>query len=334
MGNPAATIRGRPKHANAPRPVIYVAVMVSAALDSAPGDKPGPLDPTATARFSSRDGTRLYGEWFRPSDVQIRGRCLVIHGYAEHCGRYREVANVLARLGIATLSYDMRGHGRADGQRGHVNEFVDYLDDMDAALTELAARVADAGAANAPLFLLGHSNGGLIALRALTDQRRCPKDLSAAIISSPFLGLRMPVSPVKKTVGLAAARWMPRLSLPNELDIKHLTSDPGKLAERRADTLCHDVASARWFAEALDAQSYVLSNAPRIKAPTLWLVGGGDRIADPSAARMVQARLAAPSEYHYLAGFHHEVFNELHRERPFSLMRTYLAAQLAPRASA
>ena len=98
---------------------------------------PGPAEPTETLRFSS-GGLNLYGEYFAASSP--RGAALIVHGYAEHCGRYREVANVLQASGLATLSFDLRGHGRSDGQRGHVNRYLQYLDDVDAACAELEQR--------------------------------------------------------------------------------------------------------------------------------------------------------------------------------------------------
>src|SRR3970040_2259558 len=92
---------------------------------------PGPLEPAECFRFATRDRTSLYAEWF-PAAAP-RALALVMHGYAEHCGRYREVANVLTGAGVSTLTYDMRGHGRADGQRGHVIGYRDYLGDMQGA---------------------------------------------------------------------------------------------------------------------------------------------------------------------------------------------------------
>lgn len=268
--------------------------------------------------FASADGTGLYGEWFAAEAP--RALALVVHGYAEHCARYRELANVLTGAGFATLTYDMRGHGRAEGQRGHVNRFTDYLDDMDAAITELAGR----GGARTPVVLVGHSNGALITLRALVDASRTPRRATAAVISSPFLGLKAQVPPAKKLLGRAAGRLAPTLSLPSELSIDHLTHCPDKLAARRVDTLCHEVASARWFTEAMATQAQVLELAHRIKLPSAWLVAGADLIADPAAARRVHRRLRVPSTWHELAGMYHEVFNEIDRARVFGLLTAFL----------
>jgi lysophospholipase len=283
---------------------------------------PGPLAPTRTVTFSSSGGTTLYGEWFAPPSP--RGVAVVLHGYAEHCGRYRELANVLHRAGLAVITYDMRGHGQSTGQRGHIDSVGDYLDDLEAA-TGHADALAGKGL---PRVLIGHSNGSLVALRALTDRSRQP-DVVGVAVSSPFLGLRMPLSRIKVAAALVTSRLTPRLALSNELKIEDLTSDAGKLAERRADTLCHPWATARWFSESLAAQQHVYDHASSVTVPTLWLVSGADAIADASRSREVADRVKSPLAYHDFAGFKHEAFNEGERGRVFSTLDSWIRDRLA-----
>ena len=289
--------------------------MVTSAAPSAPG----PIDPTQVFRFPSVDGTLLHGELYEhPSP---RGVALVLHGYAEHCGRYREVAHVLQGAGLSVLAFDQRGHGRAAGARGHALRFDEFLGDVDAAFAALDARVPG----ELPLALISHSHGGLIALRLLADPWRCPKRLRCAVLSSPFVRLRMKVSPVKR-VGARWVGWLlPNLSLPNDIPIDKLTHDAGKIAERRVDTLCHDVAGARWYNEAIAAQAWVHEFAPRVAAPTLWLIAGDDQIADPAAAKEIAERVGGSARVHLLEGQYHEVFNETGRAATFALLRGFLA---------
>lgn len=289
---------------------------------------PGPLAPTATTRFASSDGTELYGEWFVPA--RPRAAVLVMHGYQEHCGRYRELAHVLTQAGLACFTYDMRGHGRAEGQRSYIAGIGDYLDDLDAALVELGRLVDEISPGVVlPRIIIAHSNGGLILLRALTDPTRAPAPLAAAVLSSPFLGLKAKVSPIKQMVGKLAGRWMPTLSLPSDLPIEHLTSDPDKQNERRLDTLCSDVASSGWYVASQDAQLHVTAYIERVTLPTLWLVAGADRVADAEVTRGLRPRLPAAT-YHDLEGMEHEVFNERERGRVFALLRDFLDQVLPP----
>ena len=266
---------------------------------------PGPIAPTSTTTVSG-----LYTERFLPP-TPPKGIVVITHGYAEHCGRYREVAHVLVNAGWAVFSYDVRGHGKSPGERGYIERFSIYLDDLAA----MRAAARELVAAPAPMVLLGHSNGSLITLRALADER--PPEAAAAVVSSPFLALRMPVPGYRRLLARVASRLLPKLSQPNELRVEDLTQDRAKQAERTADTLCFGVATARWFTEALAAQDYVFANAARIKLPTTWLVGGADPIADPARSQAVAARIAG-AKYHDLAGMRHEVFNETLRGKVFS----------------
>jgi lysophospholipase len=180
-------------------------------------------------------------------------------------------------------------------------------------------------AADAPLVLLGHSHGGLITLRALADER--PPRVAAAILSSPFLALRLAVPGFQLLLARIASRIAPKLAQPNALRVEDLTQDKAKQAERTADKLCFDVATARWFTEAGDAQEYVLRHANAISVPTMWLVAGDDPIADPARSRIVYERLRTPGVFHDLAGFRHEVFNEVERGRAFGLMTEFVTRE-------
>jgi lysophospholipase len=291
-------------------------------------DAPGNAEPTRTFTIPRPDAT-LHAEWFAPKGTP-RGLVVVTHGYAEHAGRYREVANVLTSVGAAVLTYDCRGHGKSSGRRGHADRFDQYLDDLDAAITWGRGECAHLGVTDPRLVLVGHSHGSLITLRAISDASRATGAVAAAV-ASPFLALRMQVSPVKKTAGKLVAKVYPGLQMASGIKIEDLTSDEGKLAERRADTLCNDVATAGWFVEATAAQEFVASHADAIRIPTLWLVGGADPIADPTRSRAVADRVRnATVEYHDLAGLKHEVFNERTRGDVFGLLTRFVGTHLTP----
>jgi alpha-beta hydrolase superfamily lysophospholipase len=281
-------------------------------------DLPGPIAPSSTQTISG-----LYTETFLPAGTP-NGVVLITHGYAEHCGRYREVAHVLVNAGWAALSYDVRGHGQSPGERGYIERFEIYLADL-AAMLAAARGLAPA---TAPVVLLGHSHGSLITLRALVDDR--PPLVAAAIVSSPFLALRLKVPAYKRVLARVASRIAPRLSQPNALRVEDLTQDKQKQAERLADKLCFDIATSRWFTEAAAAQDYVLEHAARIKLPTTWLVGHDDPIADPDRSKAVASKVTG-ARYHDLVGMKHEVFNEVERGRVFSELTSALGVALAPR---
>jgi len=280
-------------------------------------DAPGPISPTSTQTISG-----LYTESFLPAGPP-KGIVVITHGYAEHCGRYHEVAHVIVNAGWAALSYDVRGHGKSPGERGYIDRFSTYLGDFAAMQAAARERIG----ATAPMILLGHSHGSLITLLALADER--PPKIAAAIISSPFLALRLAVPGHRRVLASIASRLAPKLAQPNALRVEDLTQDKQKQAERLADKLCFDVATARWFTEALAAQAYVLAHASRITLPTTWLVGADDPIADPARSKAVASKISGAS-YHDLVGLKHEVFNEIARGDVFRELTRALAAAAPP----
>jgi alpha-beta hydrolase superfamily lysophospholipase len=279
-------------------------------------DLPGPIEPTKTTTIPVAGGA-LYAEVFQPSATP-KGVVLITHGYAEHCGRYREVAHVIVNAGWAALSYDVRGHGHSPGHKGFIERFDIYIDDLRA-----AADAARQLAPGAPLVLLGHSHGGLITLHALASGR-IPSGVSHAILSSPYLGNYEKIPGWQKALARVVTHIAPRLQQPAKIRAEQLTQDPQKQAEWAADKQNFPNATVRWFTEAEAAQKYVAAHADRITMPTTWLVGAGDLLCDAAASRRIAQRVKNAT-YHDLVGLRHEVFNETERGKVFAELTSVLA---------
>ncbi len=274
-----------------------------------------PTPATTDLHFESKDGTALFGTLYKVPDA--KANALILHGYADHGGRYEEVAHTLCRQGFTVLCPDLRGHGRSAGNRGYIRSIDDYLEDVEAALAVLTKE-----AGTRPVLLVAHSNGALIALRLLADPFRCPKQIKAAILSSPFLELQRK-APAQVLFARVASRLLPKLALPNKIKGSDVTHDEDKIREHDKDTLCHDVASARWFTETVKTQAWVAQFAHRVTVPTCWLVSGMDVLASAAQSRKVQAAIGGESSYHEFAEMRHEVFNEIDRKSVFALVDAF-----------
>ena len=126
-------------------------------------------------------GPSLYAVRVRPEGPR-KATVGMMHGYADHAGRYQHVQEAWADVGVASVAIDLRGHGRAGGARGYCEHFNDFLDDVG----ELS-RVVRAEAGGGPCFLFGHSFGGLVAsLSAILT----PSPWRGVILSAPFFDLR------------------------------------------------------------------------------------------------------------------------------------------------
>jgi alpha-beta hydrolase superfamily lysophospholipase len=280
----------------------------------------------ATGFFDASDGLKLFCDWYLPADAAATPRAVIVvaHGYGEHAGRYAQVARRLAAGGFAVMTFDTRGHGQAGGRRGHCDAFDEFLLDLDRACGQARAGVPDR-----PLAILGHSHGGLVTLRALAEPGRTPKGVAAAVLASPFLGLALKVPPVKAAVGRLASRLFPKLSLPNGIDPKTLSHDSRVAEAYMSDRFNHHVATARWFTEVTAAQAYVAANASHITLPTLWLVAGGDLVADSAAARRVYEAAGGDKTLRVYDGLYHELLNETDadRERVLGDLEAWLSAR-------
>lgn len=244
---------------------------------------------------------RVYWQSWEPADP--KGVVVIAHGIAEHSGRYRHVAERLAHAGYAVAAGDHRGHGRSQGVRGNIDRMTLVLDDLDAVLTSAARRHPAL-----PLFLLGHSLGGLIALDYALS--RGHDHLAGLVLSAPA---------VDPSVGSAAERLVaPLLSwvLPNlpitPLDVTAISRDPEVVAAYRADPLNYlGKIRARTGAEVLASVARVGKQLPAITVPTLIMQGTEDRLVRPSGAELIRDTVSSDDVTHKTyPGLFHEIFNE------------------------
>jgi alpha-beta hydrolase superfamily lysophospholipase len=273
----------------------------------------------APARPCSREGVRhdqgflrgfgeleLYWQSWEAADGGARrGRVLLQHGYGEHSARYEHVGVALVRAGYDVMALDARGHGRSAGVPAHAARYDEYVDDLERAKAHLEARW---GAERGPLYLLGHSNGGLITLRAML---RGWSGVAGYAVTSPMCGLAVKVPLWKATAGDVMSKVWPTLALPTDLPPEVLSHDAHVVSVYAKDPLVRTVATARWFTEAKDAQADLRLRASSIKQPLIMCIAGSDKLVDPAAAEEVFERIgsADKTKAPYPA-LYHEILNE------------------------
>jgi lysophospholipase len=249
---------------------------------------------------------------------------LVVHGLAEHTGRYEALAASFGARGISTFTFDLRGHGGSEGRRGHVGRFDMFLQDLDRFRREVGGLVRS----RTPLFLLGHSMGGLIALRYLQEYDAA---FHGAIITSPWLGTIMTVPRWKVLLGTLLERVLPSLPLRAGVRAEDLSHDPDIVARYREDPLVHDRITPRLFREVSTAMGLVSQRSGRIAIPLLFLIAGADRIVDADRAASLARTLAdGDVAVHVLPGQYHEVLNEREREATIALITGWIFDRLEP----
>ncbi len=270
----------------------------------------------------SADGNRLFWRRHTP-EGDARAVLLVVHGLAEHSGRYLHVLDHFANAGFDCWAYDYRGHGQSPGLRVHVRSFDEFLTDLAA-----ARRLVSEAQPDIPFFLVGHSQGGLIVLReALTH----PQGLEGIVVSSPFLGMHpdaAPSAPLHMVANIVST-FAPTLMFSKVAEPSALSRDPKVPEAYINDPLVSTTVSARWFTSVLAAHADTHAKAPTLSLPALIMQSGEDRLTDPAATRSWVAD--APSglvDYVEWEGLYHEMFNEPEKEQVFERIERWLEEQL------
>ena len=264
------------------------------------------------------DGLALAAWHHLPSEP--RARVVLLHGYAEHAGRYPLLIEALTTAHYEVHALDLRGHGHSEGVRGHVRRFEDYLDDLDLFLAELPD-------GKLPRIVFGHSLGGLLALRYVLHR---PQAFSALAVSSPFLYPTEEVPWVQEKVASATALLAPTLLTKSPVDALSLSRDPAIVQAYIEDPLVFKTINACWFFATRAAQEEVLERAGEIHLPVLFLVGEADPIARPERSRQVFKGLgSADKQLKTYDGFLHEVLNEIGKERVIGDLVAWLDARTA-----
>ena len=255
--------------------------------------------------FRGYDQTELFFQTWQPE--RPRGMVLITHGLAEHSECYHELAESLGQDQWQVYAWDMRGHGRSDGKRGFVRSLLEFIDDLACFQTFVATQSAP----NLPLILFGHSLGGLVTLRYAELKK---PSFAAMALSSPAFGLSVSVPKVKETLAQIANRWLPTLTMHNEIKYEDLTRDAGRIETFRKDALRHDKISPGLFLGMVEHFPLALAQAAEVTQPILMQVGDADKIASTVAGQALFKRLPnAKNILKVYAGGYHELFNDLER---------------------
>jgi len=262
-------------------------------------------------------------QWW-DEEITPKAQCIIVHGYGEHSGRYDEIATYLVASGYKVYSFDNVGHGLSEGRQGYVKRFADYADDV-CRMSEWVRRIADKSCI--PLFIIGHSMGGLILSDAVLryGERLC----DGVILSGPALGLKRNASSVLISFLYCVSRVLPFLPIKaGYIRSRMLTHDEGKIEERKGDVLCHQKKSLRFVSEFLKAQRDVVEKAEAFLLPVMILQGSDDCIVDPRKVMSFYHALKIENKtcimYPHL---YHEIFNEVERACVFRDVLSWLDNQ-------
>ncbi len=270
-----------------------------------------------SATLRSHDNLPLFfQQWFPEDNTSPRAHVLIVHGYAEHSGRYRDFAHHLVSEGCHVHALDLRGHGHSGGRRGHCERFIHFLEDVEIALEQIPE--------NAPIFLLGHSHGGLVSLDYAISRQPA---IAGLILSNPYLGLSMEVPAAKLLVARLAGQFLPTAAVPSGIDPSGLSHNREVVERYERDPLVFSTATTGWFVAVEQAQARVKAYRS-IDLPLLYLFSDCDPIASPHDNRTLSDQLTSPDKTVVVRrGERHEILNEINKEQTYESITQWIRAR-------
>ncbi|MFM7366127.1 MAG: lysophospholipase [Cuspidothrix sp.] len=239
--------------------------------------------------FSGVGGLDLYYQSWHPGG-EVKGILVLIHGFGGHSGVYKTIVEYLLSKRYAIYGLDLRGHGLSQGQRGYINTWSEFRDDLQTFLNLIQNQQP-----GYPIFLLGHSMGGVIALDYTLYYVEDKSALSGVIAFAPSIGkVGVPLSQV--ILGKLLSQVCPRFSLKIGLDFNAGSRDQKILDSYTDDKLRHTLATARLSTEFFTTVDWIHANAEKWQLPLLILHGSADRIALSEGSEIFYQKVTYPDK--------------------------------------
>jgi len=285
-----------------------------------PAGPPAPRRSNNVRRIESRflGHSRLalfYRSWVPPEPVRA---IALVHGFGEHSGRYEHLGAWFAERNTAVHGFDLRGHGRSPGLRGHVDGFTDYLNDLEKFL-----ETVHESSGSLPVTLMGHSLGGLIVSAYAVE--RSPR-VQSVVTSGAALELSSEISRFKISLARLLYKLAPRLRMKAGLDPHAICTDPDVVQRYIDDPLVHGVTTTSHAVAMIDQVGRLRGASARVKLPMLLAHGEADRLCPLSGSVSFYENLpgsldasAEPrAELRTYPDSGHEIFNDFDQETVFA----------------
>jgi len=271
--------------------------------------------------FEGLKGLKLYYQGWQP-DQNPKAVLLILHGLAEHSGRYKNVVDYFIPLGYAVYGYDQRGHGKSPGARCYVDRFQDLVVDLNTFVT-----MVNKFHPGLKVFLMGHSIGATV---AVTYSVQYPDAVAGLILSGAVLKPGESITPLMKIMALVLSVLFPRMGV-SPLDSSTISRDKAVAIAYDNDPLVYrGKIPARMGAEALNImEQYLPPRLGEIKLPLLILHGGEDRLSNKEGSIFLYKGAASTDKILKIyEGLYHEIYNEPERAQVFADVETWLARHL------
>ncbi|GAK00480.1 LOW QUALITY PROTEIN: lysophospholipase [Geomicrobium sp. JCM 19038] len=251
---------------------------------------------------------------------QAIGVFVIVHGAGEHYGRYTWLIERLNREHFHVIAGDLPGFGRTRGKRGHIDHFEQYIDAVHHWYKEAVTY-------ELPVFLFGHSMGGLSVIRTMMEKQL---PVRGVVLSSPCLALYDPPNKALTAVAKGIHRIVPTFSVKSGIKTDHATRNEDVRSDFHKDELFVHTVSVRWYQEMQKAMKTSLDHAYEFPNVSLLLLQAGeDYLVEKTASHEWFNRLRIEDRsMREWRGLYHELFNEPEREDVFRFMLYFMWQRL------
>lgn len=270
--------------------------------------------------FGTTDGLTLYRQWWLPTG-DPRAVVMLFHGLGEHSGRYAHVAAALNAAGYAVHALDHRGHGKSEGKPAYVKSYGEFMSDL-----VLFRDLVESAHPGLPLFVLGHSMGGNLAVGHTLEHQ---DGLAGLALSGPALEVGSDIKPIQVKIIGVLGKVVPGFR-PQALDASSISRDPAVVEAYRKDPLVYTGKLSAGISWALiERMEQFPSQYGELRLPVLLQHGTDDQLADVEGSRELE-RLAVNAKVtaHYYDGLYHEIYNEPEQQAVIADLVAWLDATI------
>lgn len=266
--------------------------------------------------FGGYNGRKLFYQYWLPKSIDIKAHILTLHGLGTHSHRIETLTDYFIEKGYAIFSFDLRGHWMNIKKiPGHIED----IENIELDMILFKDLIIEKGGEK-PIFIMGHSLGGLVSLMYAINHKRTP----GVLVSSPLLGFSSDVF-LEKTVGSLVAKINPTKVIKFEIDQNKLTSDLKLLRKQIADKHILKQITYATFSEIQSAMKWVMKNASNLVCPVLIMQAGNDKVTDKKQVKKFYKRVKSKDKtYREYDGFLHDLWHEKRRLQVYRDMYVWL----------
>ena len=269
--------------------------------------------------WQDKNGVKFHLQAWEP-DAKSKAVVVLLHGLGEHIARYSVVSEALVKAGFDVMGFDLRGHGRSGGRRGHTPNYEALLDDIDILLNRVTDRYP-----RRPVFLYGHSLGGTLAINYVL--RRSPR-IQGVIATAPWLRAVAEAPPLKAMLARMLELILPTYTESWAQEPAALSRDPAVASAFERDPLVHNLITARMYRACTQEGLWALEHAAEFPLPLLLMHGTEDRLTSWEASQEFAHRLGKRVTWWLWDGWYHELHNEPQRARMLRTMVNWMNRRL------